>query len=239
MKKIVIASLILGSVGAVHAQGVAEGYAVTADLAYASQYVFRGIRHANDSVQPSVEFGFENAYAGIWSNQPLQSHRTGEVDAYAGYKYSVTKTWSFEVVGSCYDYPGATGGRVGFSYEMGLGATYLVRGVSASIYYYRDFKLDANTEQGSLAYSIPLKAIGGSIDCTVYVGTVQSDDGLAISIQRTRQSYNYYGVDLTLPYKLSEKTSMAAGVHWADRDGWTAPDGNNHLWFTVSLTHAF
>ncbi len=70
-------------------------------VAYESQYVFRGKKLANSSIQPKGEIGLQvgadgNAYVGGWSNEPLSRRRnvggpdqTNEIDIFGGFIYSV------------------------------------------------------------------------------------------------------------------------------------------------------
>jgi hypothetical protein len=47
----------------------------------------------------------------------------------------------------------------------------------------------------------------------------------------------YYGIGLNLPYKLTEKATLAFGAQWASNDLDGADD--SHLWFTAGLTVGF
>ncbi len=97
-------------------------------VAYESQYVFRGKKIADSSIQPRGEIGFQpggspnlNVYLGAWSNQPV-SRRTGgvgpdqsdEIDVYGGMFYNLpsssnTSRLSLDVGDMYYWYPEAGG----------------------------------------------------------------------------------------------------------------------------------
>lgn len=239
MKKTAILLAAFGAAAGLYAQDPKSSYSVTTDFTYTSEYVFRGVKAADDSFQPSVEVTVQDFYFGLWTNQPIEKHQDNEIDLYAGYKYKLNESLSFEAVGTYYWYPEAKGFATRDSYEAGIGATYTVRGVSASVYYYHDFTLKANTIQGSVGYSYPLEAIGASLDVTGFFGTVDSDDLAPDSPSEVHESYNYYGVDVSVPYKLSEKASFTLGGHWAHNDNLPAGADDDHLWWTAGVTVGF
>ncbi len=239
MKKIILCLASLATLAGARAQDLQSSYSVTADFAYASDYVFRGIKQADDSLQPSLEVSYQNAYVGVWANEPIKRHEDSEIDTYAGYKYKLSPNLSFEGVATYYYYPEAKGPTTKHSYEAGLGATYSLRGITASAYYYHDFKLNSNTEQASVGYSLPLEAIGASLDFTGFLGTVQSANWLPYSGLGVKQSYNYYGADVSLPYKLGEKSTFTIGGHWAHNDGLPVAFDDDHIWWTVGITVGF
>jgi uncharacterized protein (TIGR02001 family) len=240
MKKIILllAALAAGT-AAVQAQDPRSSYSVTTDFTYASDYVFRGIRQANDSIQPSVEIANGDYYLGFWTNQPIKRHQDNELDFYGGYKYRLSPNLSVELVGTYYLYPEAKGTSTKHSYEAGVGATYTLRGITTSVYYYRDFKLDSNTLQGSIGYSFPLEAIGASLDFSLTAGTVDASDWLPNAPAEQPESYNYYGVDVSVPYKLSDKATFTLGGHWARNDKFIAGVDDNVVWWTAGITVGF
>lgn len=234
--RIVLLGLIAGAIGA---RGQDRGYTATADVTYASDYVFRGVEQADDSIQPSAEFSCRHAYLGVWINQPLRNREHDEVDLYGGYRYKLNRSFSVEAVGTYYDYPQAKGFETRRTYEAGVGATCTVRGIALSAYYYRDFKLNADTEQASVNYSVPLTFWGTSLDFNGFLGTVQSANWLPYAPTTSRQSYNYYGLNVSLPYKVGAKTDVALGVHWAHNDGLPRDYSNDHIWWSMGVTVAF
>ena len=57
---------------------------------------------------------------------------------------------------------------------------------------------------------------------------------------RVMETYNYYGFDISIPYKLNDKAAVTTGIHYAANGGYfdgSAPDSN--LWFTVGLSVGF
>lgn len=241
MKKTAILLAAIAAGAGLNAQDVKSSYSVTTDFTYASEYVFRGVEAAGNSFQPSVEVSVGDAYVGLWTNNPVTDGEANEIDIYGGYKYKVNDALSFEAVGTYYWYPEATGGSTKDSVEIGAGATYVYQGISTSVYYYYDFTLHTNTLQGSVGYSVPLEAIGSSVEFSVFAGTASSRNATPDAAgPRVHEIYNYYGFDINVPYKLNDKAAINTGLHYAANDGLgdgSAPDSN--LWFTVGLSVGF
>lgn len=242
MKKIAIILAALAASVGMNAQDSKSSYSVTTDFTYSSEYIFRGIESADASFQPSVELAMGDFYVGLWTNQPVTKHANNEIDIYLGQKFKMNDQLSFEVVGTYYWYPEARTslGETKHSYEAGVGATYTVSGISTSVYYYYDFRLEANTVQGSVGYSLPLEALGASLDLSVFYGTVDGKDfapdalGSAVS-----QSYSYYGADVSIPYKLNDHATVTTGVHYATNENVPPGTADNNLWFSVGLSVGF
>lgn len=239
MKRTAIILAASAIAAAAHAQEPKSSYSVTTDFTFTSDYVFRGVKIADNSFQGSVEATVKDFYLGVWSNQPITRHQDDEIDLYAGYKYKLTENLELEAVGTYYWYPEAPTNGVKHSEEAGLGATYTFRGISTSVYYYRDFKLDANTVQGSVGYSLPLEAIGASLDVTGYYGVVDTGDVNPWGPDKLRESYNYYGVDVSVPYKLTDKATFTLGGHWAHNKNLPTDVDDDHLWWTAGVTVGF
>lgn len=240
MKKTAILLAAIAAGAGLNAQDVKSSYSVTTDFTYSSEYIFRGVEAAGNSFQPSVEVSIDDAYIGLWTNNPVTDGESNEIDIYGGYKYKLNDALSFEAVGTYYWYPEATGGATKDSVEAGLGATYVYQGISTSLYYYYDFVLGADTIQASVGYSVPLEAIGSSVDFSIFGGNVAGRDVAPDSGAKIMETYNYYGFDISVPYKLNDKASITTAVHYASNDQYfdgTAPDSN--LWFSVGLSVGF
>ena len=240
MKKTAILLAAIAAGAGLNAQDVKSSYSVTTDFTYASEYVFRGVEAAGNSFQPSVEVSVGDAYVGLWTNNPVTDGENNKIDVYGGYKYKVNDALSFEAVGTYYWYPEAANGATKDSVEVGLGATYVYQGISTSLYYYYDFTLEADTIQASVGYSVPLEAIGSSVEFSVFAGTADGRDWAPDSGTRVFETYNYYGFDINIPYKLNDKAAINTGLHYAANDAYfdgSAPDSN--LWFTVGLSVGF
>lgn len=212
MKKtaLLISALTLGSIlGAAEAPKLA--YSVTLDFPYVSKYVFRGQELSKDAIQPSVELAVGDFYAGIWTSQPVVNNTDNEFDFYVGQKLKLNDAWSLDVGATAYYYPelDRTSGLDRQTYEGYVGVVGNVKGFSPGAYVYYDFTLKALTVQGQLGYSLALSEPGASMDFNVTLGNVSPDVG---------SSYMYYSVGVTVPYKLTDKATVYAGVSYNNND---------------------
>jgi uncharacterized protein (TIGR02001 family) len=233
MKKtaLILAALFSGAALSADEAPVVEtsSYSITADIPYASKYVFRGMQYANDSLQPSLKLTAGNAYAGIWMNQPFDNDFENEVDFYGGYSFAMEDGWSFDVGGTIYHYPelDTSGGADDTTFEGYAGLNGTLDGVGVSLYAYYDFTLDVFTVQGGVSYGIP---INDKVSCNISanLGHVSPDDG---------DSYLYYGVGAQFPITISDKATITLGANYASHDLSGADD--NHFWVNAGFTYSF
>ncbi len=220
-------------------------YSITADFTYTSKYVFRGVEQAKESFQPSVELATGGGNVGVWTNQPIKSHQNDEVDFYTGYDYNVNSALKIEGVATYYLYPEASRslGQTRDSYEGGVGATYTVNGFSPNLYYYHDFRLNSDTVQAAVGYSLPLGSNGFSVDTSVFAAAVNQrtvePDAIGPGVH---DSYNYWGADVTFPYKMSRNATLTVGAHYANTDNLSPLNGNlgnQNFWYTAGVSIGF
>ena len=221
-----------------------SSYSITADFTYTSKYVFRGVQLARDSLQASAEVAVGaprhgEFYGNLWTNQPFDRGEDDEIDFRVGYRRQVAKGLSLEALATYYGYPRAGTGATKHTVEGGVGATFDARGFSPSVYYYYDFNLKASTVEGAIGYGIPLPAIGTSLDVSVFAGTSQADDAKPESGVTVKESYNYYGASLEVPYQLSQNTKFRVGAHWATNEKYIAGTPRDRFWVDVGFTVAF
>ncbi len=249
MKKsaIIIAALLVGaSVRADEPAAPKLDYSVTTSFSYTTEYVFRGIKNTSDAFQPSVEVDSNNFDLGVWTSQPITGDQQNEIDIYGGYKYAVTKELSLQAVATYYWYPEFSRTRANAidgareTFEPGVGATYTIAGFSPSVFYYHDFMLRSDTEQAALGYALPLADIGTELDFSVYAGTSSASDLTPdYPGPHVRESYNYYGADVSLPYKLAASTTLTLGGHYAGNADAMVGTPRNHGWFSIAVTAGF
>jgi uncharacterized protein (TIGR02001 family) len=206
---------------------------VSADVTFASKYIFRGLQFADNSLQPSVEITQDTFYAGIWANQPLENRSSlnleDEIDFYVGFTPKLSDTVSLDLGATHYYYTGASGRQeTDNTTEAFIGANFAAGSLTPGVYAYYDFDLEAFTVQGNLGFSIPMDAMGSSLDLAASVGSVSPDEG---------DSYVYYNVGAAIPYKLNEHATLKVGINWAshDLDGFE----DDHLWYTAGITVGF
>jgi len=240
MKKTLLILAALAAGASLRADTATKGYSVTTDFTYASEYVFRGVQNAHDSFQPSVEVSSNGFGLGVWTNAPITKHENNEVDFYGNYSYKMSDALSLEAVTTYYWYPEAATGGTRHSVESGVGATYNFEGFSPSVYAYYDFILQAQTVQASIGYSIPLKDLATSIDLSAYAGNVSANDFAPDARgAKVKQSYEYYGGDLSLPYQLSTTAKLTAAVHYATNQNLPAGTLKDRVWYTLGATVGF
>ena len=247
MKKIAtILAALAGLTGlSAFAQQSASTFAVTTDFTYTSQYVFRGLqRIKGDAFTPSVEATLGNArrsgYLGLWTMQPITKNQDNEIDIYAGYKQSLTRVLSVEAVGTCYWYPEASGGATKNSYELGAKLTYAARGITASACAYYDFRLRSTTGVGLVGYSFPIPKLGTSIDVGFQVGAAGFRNMFPdAGGPKVRDSYVYYGFDFNVPWHISERAIVTAGLHYSNNHNTPIGTPDNKLWFSLGLATRF
>jgi uncharacterized protein (TIGR02001 family) len=238
MKKTALILAALSLAGVSYADNVnvttKPSYSVTSDFSYTSEYVFRGLKNSNAAFQGSVEVGQDDARVGVWTSQPINSRQyNNEIDFYAGYKLKLDRDLTADFVGTYYYYPESTGGATHHSYEIGVGGIYNLgglnpgfAGISTSLYYYYDFRLKAQTLQASVGYSIALKDFGTSIDFNVYGGTVGTHDLFPDATGvNVRESWNYYGIGVNVPYKLAENAQVHVGASLSQNDKFFTKSG--------------
>lgn len=245
MKKIAITLAVLAagySAQAADATVAAStpAYTVTTDFTYTSEYVFRGQKQSNAAFQASAEVGYKEIYGGVWTSQPLRSAETNEVDLYIGYGFPLSNDWKIDTGLTSYNYPETVvNTKTGFStYESYLGLTGgNFAGFTPSVYGYYDWKLDNYTVQASVGYSLPIKQIGTSLDFAATYGYT-ANTGAYLS---NKAPGNYWGVGVTVPYKLAPNATLTGGLQYAGNDENTSSfaDKSYKLYYTVGLTLGF
>lgn len=203
--KLLLISALLTSPALLPAQG--SSYSITLDFPYVSDYVFRGIKYAGDSIQPSVEFTADKFYIGVWTNQPVTKHTANEFDFYMGYGIPLSDTWTLDLGGTYYYYPETSANDEQIEPYIGLSGD-LASGLSSSFYAYYETEFEALTLQGSLGYSFEL-AGNSTFDVSADLGNVSvSGPG----------DYTYWNVSGTLNKAFNDKASGYVGVVYTSND---------------------
>lgn len=231
MKKTILALAALAagvSASAAEASKASE-LAVTLDVTYVSDYVFRGVKLADASIQPSVEAAYGDFYAGLWHSDAISdgaaSFSGSETDLYAGYNLAINETFSADLGVTRYTY---NGGSQGDTTEVfgGLKANVLL---SPSVYYYYDFDLEVSSYIGSVGYSVPVEKVGVSVDLSATYGYIQVPGN----------DYSYWGVGVAVPYKLSETAKLTGAVNYTSVDTSSLNPDQDQVVFSVGLSVGF
>lgn len=208
MKKIAV--IVLAAAVSVASSSAQEdsSYSISMDFPYVTEYVFRGVGLAEESIQPSIEFASGDLYAGVWTSQPVAGAGVAnEFDFYLGYGWALNDTWAVDAGATYYHYPELPSGSSTLEPFVGLAGD-LGGGFSGSGYFYHDIDLEASTFQFDLAYSIEMSDTS-TFDLGGNFGSVSADGG---------GDYKYYGLTATLNYTLNDVAGSYLGVAYADND---------------------
>ncbi|MCF3650121.1 TorF family putative porin [Synoicihabitans lomoniglobus] len=219
------------AVGATSLSAASSNYSITMDFPYVSDYVFRGVKYADDSIQPSIEFGADNFYAGIWSNQPVTGRTTNEFDFYAGYKFDLTDTWSMDVGATYYYYPETSSLDEQFEPYVGLTGD-LLPGLTSTFYAYYETEFEALTLQGSLGYGFELSNTL-TLNLAGNLGSVSASGA---------GDYTYWLLSATVDAKLNDHANAYLGVSYSSNDMDRAPAnslGGEYTYLTTGISIGF
>lgn len=214
----------------------ADKFSASVSFAYESNYVFRGIREAQDSLQPEVEVAYAisdalGAYVGVFNNSPLDDNYT-ETDINVGMTYQVA-AFTFDLGYTLY-WNTSLGNKKDFKFdttnEIKVGVSYDTSellgdfAVTPSLYYYYDFDMECNTVEVSLDYSAPIsKWILGegkdflSLDTSIYYGYRNGSRFKAYGdVYHDSNGYSYVGINADLVLRVNEICALSFGVRWAN-----------------------
>lgn len=195
----------------------------TAEVRYATRYVFRGDKKAGESIQANVEFnpiaGQNGFFVGGWANQPIASERDFEFDLYGGYKYH----WAgFEFTGGLtgYFYPEADNNETDYTYEVYLSANReILENWGATVTAYYDIRTEDFTIEAATGYRIPfnIEQFPASIDFSFYIGTSSVRDQYPdLPGPDVKDNYSYYGVTISANIWFTNWLRATVGAHYGD-----------------------
>ncbi|HET7535086.1 MAG TPA: hypothetical protein VFJ90_01430 [Candidatus Didemnitutus sp.] len=218
-----------------------------ADFGYASRRVFRGIERSGDAMQASVALSQERWRGSLWANRPFDRAEPDEINLSAGYLAKISDQLSVDVGATQFWFGGVPAGATEQSFEAGAEAIWTARGgITTRMGYHHDFRLKADTVQGSFGYSMPLTKLGAFLELSVFAGWVHGSDVRPdASGPAVNDGYSYYGAEAHLPYRIGGHTTVVAGVHFADSVGQSAlwsPIGagsGSRGWVSLSVNFDF
>jgi len=223
-KKLILAllGLLAAGVVGVNAQTPAPAPAApaaswTLTPAFASQYMFRGVRLGGPSFQPSVSYTDGPLSAGIWANVPISDKVPGQSDPEFDFTGSYTETIndSLSLVAgvTVYWYPNAEkkNGFYESTVEPNLALNYTVQGVTFTPKVYYDVVLNGPTFEFNVAYNFPLKDMGTELDFVGTVGTFKWRTAFENSSPETKNYGNYWLVGVTIPFQITMESKLSLG----------------------------
>ncbi|HVU16733.1 MAG TPA: TorF family putative porin [Candidatus Didemnitutus sp.] len=198
----------------------APAYSWTLTPAFASQYMFRGVRLGGPSFEPSLEFDDGNLAVGVWSNFPLADKVDGqsdpEFDFYGSYKQELIKDKLYFVPGyTIYTYPNAdrNNGFYKATFEPNLAINITpIDNLTLTPKVYYDFVLKGATWEFTAAYTVPLKDAGTELDFTGTVGTYLWTDAVAEADPSFKNWGDYYLVGVAMPFAVGKNGKITVGV---------------------------
>lgn len=187
--------------------------------AFASQYMFRGVRLGGPSFEPTVEFDSGAIAAGVWGNIPLADKVVGqsdpEFDFYGSYTIEAIKdtlTWVPGV--TIYTYPNAkkANGFYTSTFEPNLAINYSVAGWKFTPKIYYDLVLKGPTLEITAAYTIPLKDLNTELDFTGTAGTYKWTTAVPDVSPDIKNWGDYYLIGVAAPFQVTKDSKLTVGL---------------------------
>ena len=199
---------------------------VRVDFAYASRTVFRGIERAGDALQADLELSRDEWRGGVRTSQPL-GHGVRVADVHGGYLWAATESVSIEASLTHGWYGDVPGGGVERSFEAGLAATFApVNGFTPTLAYRHDFRFQADNVELALARSVALSKWGAFLEFNFHVGATTGTNWRPDACgPRRSDAYQYWGGEVTLPYRVGPHATVVAGLHAAGNTGRSLANG--------------
>jgi len=216
MKKLLVIAAFLAAFSSLKAQTN-----MSASVGYDSKYIFRGVELADESMTVSLDAEFDNAYLGMWSNQPIVGRYDNEFDFYGGLGFEVAEGIDMDVGGTLYYYPESGAGSETFEIYAGFAFD---SELSPAFYVFYDLDLEAFTIEGSAGHSFEMDD-QSSVDVAGFFGNVDGDGF----------SYSYYGVSADVVYSLGDTSAASVGIRYSDGSSNLADE----VYFGASVTTGF
>ncbi len=242
MNKKLTSLLLASAVGctALHA----EDYAIITEVGFASEYLFRGVKEAGPTIMPSVDIRSQGSpagelYLGGWAATPARARIPGaenEVNVYAGFDAELQHNFFVDLGATYFHFPMAGLREDTVEPYLGIRLEEIAdTWLTAAGYIYYDID-KSFTAEAFLEYKAPFGGeIPASLDLGLFVGFTDED-------RRFEEDYFYYGVSAAVPYRLSEVSTLSAGVHYVGRnslDDTILESDRDFLYWTTSVTMSF
>jgi hypothetical protein len=242
-----IRGLLLASFPVVVAMAQSDDSPVRVDLAYASRSVFRGVARAGDSLQADVEISRDNLRGGLRTSQPFGGSGAREMNLHGGWLWHATDNLTLEPTLAHAWFGDVPGGGVKRSLEAGLAATLSpVQGFTPAVRYYHDFRFRADTVGIAFARSVALTKLGAFLEWNFFGGSVTGGNWRPdAGSPRRRDSYCYWGGEVSLPYRIGAHSTVVAGLHYSEASGWSSTNGpfgrspHPGAWVTIGVNLDF
>lgn len=240
-KKTLLACLLVAGLGS--AATAAPEFSASAEAAYYSRYVFRGVKLGGEAFQPAVTATIGSFDLGYWANHPFDSEESVEHDYTAGFSWSKFGIdWRTSAV--LYSFPQAEPPLTKRTHEFSLTGTRalvardeLEVSVSGSTFY--DVRLDALTFEATLnatrnvAPWLALTAAATAGHVSAYNLTPYAEP------PKVADAYGYAAAKLEARVTLGERGYARFGGQWDNatglNDGEDDLGGNLSWWAAVGI----
>jgi uncharacterized protein (TIGR02001 family) len=191
--------------------------------AVTSQYLFRGVRVADTSFQPTVEYGRGPLTLGLWGSAALEDQASGdsdpEIDLYGSYTFTVPNS-NVEVVPgfALYTYPDAkrSNGLYSATFEPSVAVNIETKGVRFTPKCYYDVVLKGATFELTASTAVPLTSLGTTLELSASVGTFRWNSVTADAAPDQKNWGDYWTIGATLPYQITANGELALGVLYSE-----------------------
>ena len=178
---------------------------LTANIGYASEYVFRGIPQKTSSASAGLDYETGGFYVGTWAADVGDGL---EVDVYGGYGFDVSESFSLSFGGTGYFY---TGDFDDTYLEINIGAAYKFISLDVAVGKYDNFD-------------------GPTLDYTYYALTAEAENGLYATVAGFAQDFQ--GEYLELGYGMSlAEIDLGVGLIFGNSD--LLGESDEQLVFTI------
>ncbi len=220
-----------------------EELSIKATFAWESEYIFRGVQLSETTFQPAVDMSYGGAYAGIWTNLPVNSSddASREIDIYAGYGTKVGDMYNLDAGLTVYYYPSVKDFNPKAyknTTEIYLGSS-LDSMLSPSLYLYYDFRLESFTIEASVNHSFEIME-KTSLELNGSIGHVWADKIDSVTDDAPDFFYGVLKADLVYAFNDNASFSIGSRVSFngLDKDeGEVAKESN--LWWGATFTAGF
>lgn len=241
-------------------------FSASVTVGYESNYVFRGLKYSESSIQPEVALGYAltdalGVYASVWSTTPFESDDSNEIDFNLGATYAIAG-FTFDAGYTHYWYTSSPIGlstnelKIGVSYDTSavlsqVSSIFADLAITPSVYYYYDLDLLANTIEASISMTAPVSKwfLGEdkdflAIESSLYYGYVTADRFKTdMGWFRNTDSYSYVGASADLVWSINDMCKASIGIRWAANNASPNGYGNSEdeqlLWGGGSVSMGF
>lgn len=246
----IIASLLLLALGAgATALRADEESPRRVDLMYGSRGVVAGVERTGATLQTDAVWQGEAWRALAEVATPFAADEERRATVGAGYRWLLGEDEAWRVEAAL-RHTWAERGLASEARRMltaDISVTLpAIRRFTPSVDYAHDFRRQADLVQVALAHSIALTKLGAFVDGKIFSGWAAGEDWRPDAAGLARaDSYEYWGVEASVPYRIGLHTTVVAGLHYTSERGRSELNGPSGLsrgqnfWITFGVSLDF